>query len=436
MELSAIVIRVDNDRIYLSPKSSISIQQTNIPISHMTFRTQRNIFWKVELIHFMPTDKCLKVRVKEYNTFDISNFDSQHLDEEIDRLIFEKLDWKSLEPLLTSYQLSKLKEFVFNSDSGINSIIESPLPKAYKFFSNLSTPINSGNKGIRPTITTLPDEFLISFKDSHFISGYVTFKKFIKQLGQELDFQISNNYILEEFENVKSWFVRKLKIKKFKVSVLITLTDGKVTEKKATSNHIDQINPELIESIKYQRTYALIKEPKEANTSKSLYTCDDIFNSINSGDIEGNVFKQSEQDILDFFIGKSTTRNKNQLVYLSGKKQTENYKIRYTLNPNFGFLFLIEGAEKNHFVWELLNSHATYIWSIQSGGNKVESQFRTIETIINSIKSNGRENYKRTYKENYQDLDFVFMIITHDNITSEFVDDFPKWKEKLDKLVI
>jgi len=118
---------------------------------------------------------------------------------------------------------------------------------------------------------------------------------------------------------------------------------------------------------------------------------------------------------------------------LSGKKQTENHKLRYTLNPNFGFLFLVEGAENNQFVWELLNSHATYIWSIDKQQAEIELQFKRIESIVTTVRTSGRENYKRGYKNNHQDNDLVFRVIHHEDIASDLVDAFPKWKSKLNE---
>jgi len=100
-----------------------------------------------------------------------------------------------------------------------------------------------------------------------------------------------------------------------------------------------------------------------------------------------------------------------QLAYLAGTKQSQNHKLRYTLNPNFGFLFLIEGAKNKHFVWELLNSHATYIWSIDKSVKEIKLQFKRVESIINMIRTSGRGNYKRAFRNNHQDNDLVFRVI-------------------------
>lgn len=434
-----ITIKVCNDRIFLNPQLSIPIQQTNIPNEHLTFRSYEDIFWKVEMLDYKKENKCLKVSVKDYNTKDITGFNKQEPRKSIDELLFEKFDWRKLEPLLTAYQKSRLTEILFNINAN-------PFSRGEKqYYGHVkSKPVLDDNQHLmgnpqsdsKQSVTTITEDFWVYFTDAHFMLGYVTFKKHIKKIDKEIDFKIPNEHILAEFDNIKFWFAKKLKTKKFKVIVTITLVENEVTETRAVSKQIEQITPDLIDSVKYQRTFALTKEPRQSNLDKSLFTAEDIFSQIDTDDIEGNVFKQSEQDILNFFLNESDIRNKKQLAYLAGKKQSENYKLRYTLSPNFGFLFLIEGVENNHFVWELLNSHGTYIWSIEKGKKNVELQFKRIEDIVNTVRTSGRENYKRAYRNNHQDDDLVFRVISHEDIGSKLVDDFPKWKSKLNEQLI
>ncbi len=287
-----------------------------------------------------------------------------------------------------------------------------------------------------PEIITLITEFSVYFSEAIFKLGYVTFSKNIKEIGNKVDFKIKNDSILAEFDNIKTWFAKKLKAKKFKVNATIYIIDGIITEIIATSPQIAMINAELIDSIRYQRTVALTKAPKISNTDKSLFTAEEIFEEMETNDVDGNVFKQNEQDIIRFFLNHHKTRNKKQLEYLSGSKHSVNVKLRFTLHPNFGFLFLIEGKENNHFVWELLNSHATYIWSIDKSKREIEIQYKRIEESINAIRDNGRDLYKRAYRQNHLDSDLVFSAIEHDEITSNFVDGFVKWKHRLNEKII
>ena len=108
-----------------------------------------------------------------------------------------------------------------------------------------------------------------------------------------VDFKIKNDHILAEFDNIKFWFAKKLKTKKFKISAIITTTDGQFIEASASSSQINMITPDLIDSIKYERTIALTKPPKSKNPDKSLYTADDIFDLFETENKEWNVFNQS-----------------------------------------------------------------------------------------------------------------------------------------------
>lgn len=416
-----IIIKVGNDGVFLNPRLFIPIHHTNIPIEHLMFRSHEDIFWKVEMIVYKADLAYLWVSVKEYRLKDITGFDKQEPTKSVEKLFFDKFDWQKLDPLLTSFHTIKLKEYLFNLDA--DDYLKSE-QQNHQHFER------------KPYVTTITESFGIDFTDCHFMLGYVTFTKHIKKIGKELNFKIPNEHILAEFDNIKFWFAKKLKTKKIKVFVSIIVKDNEVTETTATSKHIEQITPELIDSVKYQRTLALTKEPRLSNTDKSLFTAEEIFTQIISGDIEGNVFNQSEEDILNFFLQESDIRNKKHLAYLASKKQSEKYKLRYTLNPNFGFLFLIEGFKNNHFIWELLNSHATYIWSIEKGKQNIELQFKRIESIVNNVRTNGREHYKRASRNNHQDNDLVFRVLKHKNIGSKLVDDFPNWKSRLNEHLI
>ena len=208
-----------------------------------------------------------------------------------------------------------------------------------------------------------------------------------------------------------------------------------MTEVTAISPQIAMIDAQLIDGIRHQRTIALTKPSRISETDKSLFTADEIFGEIKTDDIEGNVFCQNEQDILSFLLDNNKTRNGKQLEYLSGNKQADNSKIRFTLHPKFGFLFFIEGKEHNHFVWELLNSHATYIWSIDKFEKEIDYQYKRVEESINTIRGIGRERYKQEYRKNNHDHDLLFYIIKHKDVTSNDVDGFEDWKRKLNEKI-
>lgn len=450
MEKKEIIIKITNERIYLNPQLHIPIENTNIPITHLKFRSRGELYWKVEMLEYSEIYKSLLVRVMEYTSTDFSKFNQQSPKKEVQILLFEKFDWLKLEPILSSYQRIKLKEVLDNIESdpyfplGDNSqwaqkridwernneLLEADENKLKHLVTDIKV------KNHKPVVSNIYDTFKVKFTDAKFMLGYVACKNFIKRLGIDVHFKIPNEHILEEFENIKFWFSKKLKTKTFTVIANITIVDNIVTEVFATSKQIAQITPEIIDGVKYQRTLALSKPPRINLPDKSLFTGEEIFDQIDSEDLEGNIFNQTELDILNFFIQNESIRNRKQLAYLAGKKQSEEYKLRYTLNPHFGFLFFIKGKENNHFVWELLDSHATYIWSMQKSGSTIEFQIKRIENILNIIRASGRENYKKEYRNNRLDEDIVFNLIDHKKIDSNSVDSFPKWKDRLNDQLI
>jgi hypothetical protein len=441
--LKELIIKVNNQDIHLSPELHVPIQQTNIPFEHCKFRSNADIFWRVELLEYNPDNKCWKIKVLDYFAEDIKNFTRQKSEREVQRIAFEKFDWQELKKHLSYYQKIKLLDILENHDS--ENIFTNESNTIHPF----SIP-NVSNQNIeqahsdqisitlletKPIIKMHEVEFSVYFSETDFRLGYVTFSKIVKEIGDKIDFKIQNNYILAEFENIKSWFAKKLKAKKFKVFATITTTDGKVTEVIANSPQISMIGVELIDSIKYQRTIALTKSPRVLNPDKSLFTADELFGEMETNEAKGNVFSQNEQDILGILLDNRKTKNRKQLEYLSGNKQAEFSKLKFTIHPYFGFLFFIEGTDNNHFVWELLNSHATYIWSINKSETEIELQYKRIEASINTIRDCGREQYKRAYRQNHHDNDLVFCTIEHDSSTSDFVDGFVKWKHNLNEKI-
>ena len=259
----------------------------------------------------------------------------------------------------------------------------------------------------------------------------VGFTKYIKRFDKSIEFKIFNDNILPEFDNIKYWFSKKLKTKKIKVKAVFKNEN----EFEATSEEIEKINSDLIEGVKLQRTLEITQTYRPNEVDKALFTADDIFLLDDENDLQGNIFKQSENDILDFLIEKINVRNKRELTYLSGKKHSIKYRIRFTNHPNFGFIFLVEGELNNHFIWELLNTNATYIWTIEKEKTTIDLQYKRIEMTINTILNIKREPYKRAFKSKTVDTDLIFNVVNHKDKESDFIDGFPRWKQRINDLL-
>lgn len=73
---------------------------------------------------------------------------------------------------------------------------------------------------------------------------------------------------------------------------------------------------------------------------------------------------------------------------------------------------------------------------MEKGKLNTELQFKKIETIINTIRTIGRENYKQEYKNIYQISEPFFKVLNHKGINSKLIDDFLHWKDKLNEQLI
>lgn len=326
MPYKEIIIKINNQNIHFSPTLAIPVRHTNLPMESMTFRFHEEIYWRIELIEYHETTKCWHVNVSDYSVSNIQPFNKQTTIRQIEEVVFNKLDWRKLEPLLFHYQVIKLVNILYNHDinthshSKTNSFRpETPfnqssyeIPKEIPNHS-IQTKIENHQIPIVPKVEYLKINFHVKFEDATFINGFVALNKFIKQVGIQVEFKIKNDYILEEFDNIKLWFSKMLKSKKFDVSAIITTIDRHFSEASATSSQIDMITPNIIESVKYDRILALTRPPRTTNPDKSLYSTEDIFNLIDPDIKNGNVFNQSEPDIIKSLTQNDHVRNRKQL---------------------------------------------------------------------------------------------------------------------------
>lgn len=160
---------------------------------------------------------------------------------------------------------------------------------------------------------------------------------------------------------------------------------------------------------------------------KSVFNHDEIFGILNEGD-DANVFNSSADNILEILMENGLAKNIRLLEFLSRDKHTLNEKLRFTLKPHFGFLFKVESPTKQFFIWELLNSHATYVWEQEIDNTDF---YYFIEQEISFIKANGREEYRRYYK-NLPSKKFEFHLIEHDSADLTEEERFQTWKNKLE----
>lgn len=440
------LIRITNNRIFLTPEMSLPLSQTSLNGEHLSFRTVEDIFFEVEVIEYDNLKQEIMVQVVSYQPTDVKKFNEQTPKAPVRFVWFKPLSWQRIERYLASYTMKALlkKNIVFDETGYIRvneptgTTFGAALDRGRKATEGTMSSFSEQEPGYamnihqNPVIETYTEEAKIYFNDAVFELGFISFPYKSKVLKESFNLKIENHYLLPEFNAIRNYFPKALGGKKqFSIKVRFTLTDKKVTDTLTTSPEIDRINEDLLDSVKRMRISGLTKTPLQIAVDKSLFSSADIFDSFKEEEKDGNVFNQSEQDILNMLIEAGNIRNARQLQYLSGSKHSASHKLRFTLKPNFGFLFFIEGVTKNHFCWELLNSHATYLWSFDKMDADIKWQYKRIEEIINIIRDMGRENYKQEYRINPAGSDLIFSSIDHRDAGSALKDGFVEWQHRL-----
>lgn len=430
MPVSSIIIKLQNGEIQFNDSISIPVENSNLPVDEINFRKIRDVFWQVEQVAFHKETKTLDVRIMDYFRRETKGFHDQNPKTTISAIFFTNLcDVAGLKNVLRYYSHG-MPHLDRAMEEGYEELL---LPASSPPEKHQKKNLLFRSYGEQEIIET---QFDIWIKDAEFKMGYVAFDKNIPEIKQMVRFKVSNDFLLPEFELIKGYFIKALGTRKFDVEATIRLENGKAVESSATSLTIKKIDERLIDSIKNSRMDRITRAPFKGNVDKSLFTAEELFGEFGKDDKAGNVFNQSEEEMLRYILEKMKVRNRKQLEYLAGVKQAAGARLKFTLHPYFGFLFTVEGEKMMHFIWELLNSHATYIWSLDRGEEELHRQYRRVEDAINQVRNHGREQYKQAWRSSHIDQDLVFHVIHHEDAGSAFIDSFVKWRHRVGELMI
>lgn len=97
------LIKISNNLIFLNPEIYIDVRKINLEKGGTRFRTNEDIYFKIEETSFNKATKALSIKIIDYNPKDISGFKEQEVSTKINYLIFEPVEWKYFEPLLFAY---------------------------------------------------------------------------------------------------------------------------------------------------------------------------------------------------------------------------------------------------------------------------------------------------------------------------------------------
>jgi superfamily II DNA or RNA helicase len=257
----------------------------------------------------------------------------------------------------------------------------------------------------------LSKKIRIPINDLEFHYGLVSFSYEHKPLKNIIYFNIENEEIQPEFDVLKPYFAKVLKSKYISVIIQAEFDNKELISQLATSVDIDQINKEIISSVKFQFL--------ERNFFKNTKVSKD---NLAEKEIEG-IFN-SETNLIDAILQSDKYLHSRHLNYLSKNHNHKQMKIRYVLHP-FAFVFLLVGEHKNHIVLETLDSkEATYIWHLPKDFKTFQQELRRVNNELNFIKNNGRQFFLEKYSRD-------FSRIIHNYATSD--KGFYNWKNALEE---
>lgn len=255
----------------------------------------------------------------------------------------------------------------------------------------------------------------IAIENMDFGYGNVSFEYTDKESNQRFIFDIENEEFRPEFEVLKPYFIKVLKLKSVMINIYAEIENGVILSQLATSIDIENINKEIIESVKFQ--FLNNSFIGQIPTSKqNILTADELPKNK-------NVYADAES-ILEDLLKVKQYKHSQHIQFLADKHERNVMKLRFVLQP-FSFVFLIAGEQNYHIILETLDTEeATYIWHTNKSKSALIDTIKQIDKELNIIRERGRQVYLET---NPQD----FSRIVHD-----YSDDnkgFVIWKGLLDE---
>ena len=324
---------------------------------------------------------------------------SQSPKKKVVRLQFLHIDWSKFENCLSYYD-GELKNLL---SYNINYREIKPLPK----------PVTIAHR--------------VSIKNLTIGTGYIKYSKKVQWSAAPIEFTIKHVDMIPQLEYVKPYFAKILGKKTIDVHVTVWKEDDKMRVGKVVSPNMMKINRESLYVIKGIQIDNFKKQQKSRLRDSILLVDEDL--DIVESDF-GNI-DSVEKEILFHYLEKEDVRHRLQLKYLSEVMNGE-LRLMLTIEPQFGFVFTVIGEEMVHFIWELINTRVTYIWSFENDSwshslvKKLEAEFSTITT-------HGRSHYRNFFEAH---SGMFFHIVNHKDSQDPMVDHFGERRINLERLIV
>jgi len=253
--------------------------------------------------------------------------------------------------------------------------------------------------------------------------GAIAFNFRVPETKTELEFEVENDEIRPEFDVLKPYFSKILKLKYVETEIFAEFENNLLVSQRANSTDLEKINKEIIESVKFRFIQQGILGKQNAPGMKGNLL---DLNNIQEGQ-NGKPFYDSEEQILSDLLKNEKVKHYRQLRFLASRHDGTTLKLRFVLNP-FSFVFLIPGIEQYHVVLETLDTEeATYIWHVNKNRQSLPQILLRIDQDLDIIRNKGRQNFLENRPENFSRL-------IHD-----YTDErkgFVVWKDQLEERLL
>jgi superfamily II DNA or RNA helicase len=266
------------------------------------------------------------------------------------------------------------------------------------------------------TIAKVPLEHLL------FKFGVVAFRYKVAQINSETEFEVENKEMRPEFEVLKPYFAKFLKVKSIRVNISYRIEFDKIKSYIAFSEDLDKINSELVEAVKFRFVIKnLIGKIPDIKSENLL----DV-QQLQESELDNSLYKSGEE-LIDEILKIKDVKHYEQLRYLAAKHDRSVLRVRFVLLP-FSFVFLLTGEQQYHIIWETLDTEeATYIWHVEKHKPTLKAKLREIDQDLGYIRFNGRQAYIEKASAN-------FSRIIHDYTDAK--KGFILWKDQLQSRMV
>ncbi|HQS04281.1 MAG: restriction endonuclease subunit R [Sphingobacteriia bacterium 35-40-8] len=251
---------------------------------------------------------------------------------------------------------------------------------------------------ILPTKTfAIQRKVKIPIEKLEFRYGSIAFKYLIPEINKEIEFDFENLEIRPEFEVLKSYFSKILKLKSVEVEIQAEFENGNLLSQLASSKDIQKINKEIIESVKFKFITKNFLAKPNADIPTGLQDID----QLQSGNDNGEHLYSSGEELLNDLIKNREYKHRKHLQYLADRHTRAILKIRFVLSP-FSFVFLLKGKEHFHFIMETLDTEeATYVWHFDNDKRNLPDNLRLVDEHLNLIRNKGRQVFLEKVPDNF-----------------------------------